>query len=166
VERIRPATRGGSDSGSAPRPAPASSGSSLSSKVLVVVLIVVGIALLAGMSLWFFRGSNSAVKGDQYQAVFLTNGQVYFGKLSNPNNKYVELKDIYYLQVTQQEIQEGSNDASADPQISLAKLGNELHGPEDSMYISRDQVLFWENLKGDGDVVTAITNFQNEGANE
>ena len=40
-----------------------------------------------------------------YQAVFLANGQVYFGKLSEPNNQSVTLKDIYYLQVVQQQLQ-------------------------------------------------------------
>lgn len=165
MERIRPSNQqqgGSSSSQSSPRPAPVASSSSLSSKVLVLVLVVVGVALIAAMSLWFFTKDNPSVNGDRYQAVFLTNGQVYFGKLDNINNGYVQLSDIYYLQVTQDQIQEGENDATADPSITLAKLGNELHGPEDTMYISRSQVLFWENLKDDGEVVTAISNFQSE----
>jgi hypothetical protein len=93
-----------------------------------------------------------------YEAVFLTNGQVYFGKLVNPNADYLTLNDIYYLQVGPQQ---GSGTAAqststAQQQISLVKLGNELHGPVDQMHISRAQVLFYEDLKSDGQVVKAI----------
>lgn len=147
--------------------APASSSSahmanpSAASKVMVVSLILASLAIfisiVAGAFGGLFSGGDRDVKDAQYQALFLTNGQVYFGRLSNTTDAYVELRDIYYLQVTQNgEVQEGANSAAADPQISLAKLGNELHGPEDVMYVSRDQVLFWENLKTDSQVVTAI----------
>lgn len=116
--------------------------------VLVIVLAVVGFFAWKQMS-----GASGALKGGQYQALFLTNGQVYFGKLSNVDDKYVRLTDIYYLQV-QQNVQPA--DTKAQPQVSLAKLGSELHGPEDQMEVNRDQVLFWENLKNDGKVVKAI----------
>lgn len=122
--------------------------------VAVIVLVVVG-----ALGWWAYSkmASPDGVKTDRYQAVFLTNGQVYFGKLSNVNKDYVDLTDIYYLQV-QQSVQPADAKAAADqnPQVSLAKLGSELHGPEDQMKISRDQVLFWENLKDDSKVVDAI----------
>jgi hypothetical protein len=93
-----------------------------------------------------------------YVAVFLTNGQVYFGKLKNPDGDYVTLDDIYYLQVgPQQGSATSATNASTTPQqISLVKLGNELHGPVDEMHISRAQILFYEQLKSDGQVVKAI----------
>jgi hypothetical protein len=95
------------------------------------------------------------VKSSGYEAVFLTNGQVYFGKLSHPGDDYVQLDDIYYLQVGPQ--QGSGSTASTSPQsISLVKLGNELHGPVDQMHINRSQILFYEDLKSDGQVVKAI----------
>lgn len=103
---------------------------------------------------------NDAVNKDGYQAVFLTSGQVYFGKLEDGEPGQVKLTDIYYLQGA--EYEEGGQIAGgSEAQISLAKLGNELHGPEDTMHISRDNLEFWENLKEDGQVVTAIREFQN-----
>jgi hypothetical protein len=58
------------------------------------------------------------------------------------------------LQV-QQDVQPA--DASAPAQnLSLAKLGSELHGPEDVMYLERRQVLFWENMKDSSQVTQAI----------
>jgi hypothetical protein len=107
--------------------------------------------------------ADAAVKGKQYQAVFLTNGQVYFGKLTRTDSSYVKLTDIYYLQV-QQQVQPKDQNSSQQPQVSLAKLGGELHGPEDIMYISRQQVLFWENLKDDGKVTKAIKDYKAGGS--
>ncbi|HSE60995.1 MAG TPA: hypothetical protein VLA88_01725 [Candidatus Saccharimonadales bacterium] len=125
----------------------------------IVGLVVLVVLVVAGWMAWSKMGGTSGeVKGDRYQALFLTNGQVYFGKLSNVDDKYVKLTDIYYLQV-QQTVQPDTNkDKNQQPQVSLAKLGSELHGPEDSMLVNRDQVLFWENLKNDGKVVQAIQN--------
>ena len=91
----------------------------------------------------------------EYQAVFLTNGQVYFGQISNTESNYVTLKDIYYLQVGPQQ-GSGADVSQSQQSISLVKLGNELHGPEDEMHISRSQILFYEDLKKDGSVVKAI----------
>jgi hypothetical protein len=41
-------------------------------------------------------------------------------------------------------------------QFQLIKLGNELHGPTDKMYINRSQVLFYEQLRKDSQVVVNI----------
>ena len=140
---------------------------SLLGKILVVLLIVVSLLAIATMAMrWVTPSSSqSAIKSKQYQALFLTNGQVYFGKLTKVDDSYVVLKDIYYLQVQQQTQGTGSTASTANqtPQVSLAKLGNELHGPEDNMYVSRQQVLFWENIKDDGKVVKAIKDFQASG---
>ena len=125
--------------------------------VIVVVLVVLGVLFRDKL---FNKGaSNGAVLGvstasSGYQAVFLTNGQVYFGKIASPDSDYVTLKDIYYLQVGPQ--QGSGTTPEAQQSISLVKLGNELHGPVDEMHISRTQILFYEDLKADGSVVKAI----------
>lgn len=133
-------------------------GSSTTNTVLITTLAVVLIVVLVGGALLFTKYKKdsvmNSVKKDQYQAVFLTNGQVYFGKIAEASKTQLKLTNIYYLQV-QQSVQpaEQKNNQS---QISLAKLGDELHGPEDTMYIAKDQMLFWENLKDNGKVVQAI----------
>lgn len=136
------------------------------SKMLRIIssILLVSIALLvAAVAIYVATGGSknesSYVKGDKFQAVFLNGGQVYFGKIRSLNNKYLTIDNIYYLRVNQQG--EDSNQQSAESQqdISLAKLGCELHGPEDQMVINRDQVTFWENLKDDGQVAKAITEY-------
>jgi hypothetical protein len=46
-----------------------------------------------------------------------------------------------------------------DKKISIIKLGDELHGPEDKMYISRNQVLFYENMKNSSKINEAIKKY-------
>lgn len=128
---------------------------------MAIAGLVVVIVLICG-GMWLWRTMNTGVKGGQYQALFMTNGQVYFGHLSGVDEKYVNLKDIYYLQVQQSVQPAEKKDKDAQPQVSLAKLGSELHGPEDEMHINREQVLFWENLKDDSKVVKAIQDAQKQ----
>jgi hypothetical protein len=129
-------------------------------KLASVFMLVCSALVAAGVIglLVFGSGNRTSTEGsnvntDKYQAVFLTGGQVYFGKIVRFNSSFVALSDIYYLRVNQQ-VQPGQQQTAND--ISLTKLGNELHGPEDLMFINRDQVQFWENLKDDGQVVKAI----------
>lgn len=138
-------------------------------KWLVRAFAVLVVAAIVAGAFWCGHGggplnSNKSINTKEYQAVFLTNGQVYFGRVTNLNGKYVTLTNIYYLQVQQTNgsLQNASSSANADSQVSLAKLGSELHGPEDKMYIASDQMLFWENLKSDSKVVQAITKYQNQ----
>jgi hypothetical protein len=145
-----------------------------SSRAPWLVLLVIVIVVLAVLG-YLFRdklGMGSAEKTSGYEAVFLTNGQVYFGKLSHAQDEYATLTDIYYLQVNGQNGQTGSAQqpaagaaATDQSQLSLVKLGNELHGPVDSMQINRDQILFFEELKADGKVAQAIAEYKKNGGN-
>lgn len=127
---------------------------------LLVVLLIVAVVAVVG---YFAYQAKQPTPPDssKFQAVFMTNGQVYFGKLTKLGSKYTELSKVYYLQV-QQPVQPSSGaKATKDSQVSLTKLGNELHGPTDKMNISSDQVLFWEDLKDDSTVVKAIKDYEN-----
>jgi len=114
-----------------------------------VILLIVLVAFVFGV----FYTWKLPPFTKKWQAVFLTNGQVYFGHLNPYFGSYAKLTNIYYLQVTQQ-LQPPDQPV---PDIRLVKLGGELHGPEDVMYIMRDQILFWEYLRDDSRVVQGIT---------
>jgi hypothetical protein len=135
----------------------------------VIVIVLAGFGILFREKLFGSKNGSAMTSSGSgssgYQAVFLTNGQVYFGKISDANSDYPVLRDIYYLQVVQPPLQGTPTQAQpaqaqAQPQISLVKLGNELHGPVDEMHISRTQVLFYEDLKSDGQVVKAIQSYK------
>jgi hypothetical protein len=121
---------------------------------------------LAG--LWFLNsrsGVSGTIDSDKYQAVFFTNGQVYFGKLKAMNGDYMRLNNIYYLQAKSTDGKE-SNPQEASAQdasnVQLVKLGSEIHGPDDEMVVNKDQILFFENLKKDSNVSTTIANYQSQ----
>ncbi len=124
-----------------------------SKKFKICFWVIVGLILAAVvMKVWW--ANFPWVSSSKWQAVFLSNGQVYFGHIKPLwNREYVSLTNIYYLQVLQP-LQQGQTGAA--PNINLVKLGGELHGPEDVMYIPRDKILFWENMKADARVVRAI----------
>lgn len=126
--------------------------------ISAVVVVVVAIATLIGL-LWYQSTMGANISDNEYQAVFLTNGQVYFGKLHTLNGDYMKLTDIYYLQTktTTSDVQSASSTSASD--VTLVKLGNEIHGPEDKMVIARSQILFFENLKNDGKVTESINKY-------
>jgi hypothetical protein len=93
----------------------------------------------------------------KYQAVFLSNNQVYFGKITGITKDILTLEDIFYLQSGS--VDKAGNSTSGGD-VSLIKLGNELHAPEDVMNIERKNVQFYENLKDDGDVAKGIAEYK------
>lgn len=125
---------------------------------------VIILAVLIGAALALFVSFKPAAESDlvetsKLQAVFLTNDQVYFGKITSINNKYVVLSNIYYLQTA------SSSKTTTASNISLVKLGCELHKPQDRMVIKQDQVSFWENLQADGQVAKAVKSFTDANPN-
>ena len=136
-------------------------------RISTVILLFSSTIILLGL-VWLIamtKDNNEAkfVDSSKMQAVFLNGGQVYFGRINALNNDYVRVNDIYYLRVNQQ-VQPGDNQ-QAQQDISLVKLGCELHGPEDQMLINREQVVFWENLKQDGQVTRAIEEYRRANPN-
>ena len=121
-------------------------------KKIAALILVVAIVIFASVSLAIWLSARSALSAEKYQAVFLANGQVYFGRAEKINSRYVRLSDIYYFQA-KPENQESEGQL---PDVALTKLGSELHGPEDEMLINREQILFIENLRDDSKVVSAI----------
>lgn len=131
---------------------------------IVTAVLLMSSALLVGAIALYLGTSSSANQGryvdtSKYQAVFLNGGQVYFGKIRALNSRYITLDNIYYLRVNQQVQPNQTTASTAAQDVSLAKLGCELHGPTDVMVVNQSQVLFWENLKADGQVVKAITEY-------
>jgi len=136
--------------------------------VLIVAILAVGLFLVSKYTTWNILKVNKTSQGSLasgWQAVFLTNGQVYFGQVTKNNENTVILKNVYYLQVQQQgQLTQDQTQAAAQqqPNLSLVKLGNELHGPTDKMLINKTQVLFIEDLKNESKVVEAIKNYMAE----
>ncbi|MBI5369638.1 hypothetical protein HZA85_00370 [Candidatus Uhrbacteria bacterium] len=124
---------------------------------LWMALFVIVILIVAG-AIWWFTGGRGigaiqSTKSESYQAVFLDNGQVYFGRLTTQKDGFDTLTEVFYLQTGSVELDQQGN-------LQLTKLGNEAHGPKDEMKINREHILFIENMKDDSKVASAIKSYQ------
>jgi hypothetical protein len=112
----------------------------------------VAIALIVGVMVGFFLFSGKPPDRDvvfpsTFQAVLLTNGAVYFGKLQGYGTPHPVMTDVYYIVTqTDPETKKSSN--------VLVKRGKELHGP-DRMYLNANQILFVEPV-GSGSKVAQL----------
>lgn len=88
-----------------------------------------------------------ALRGE-YQAVFLTNGQTYFGRYYDRFGAYAKLEDVYYIQQAQGTDAQGPGDAR------LVRRGAELHAPEHRMLVPKTAILFVEDLRTDSPIAT------------
>lgn len=117
--------------------------------VLIVLVLIVRTQLFrAGVATLFAPGAAEVIDRGAYQAVFLSNGATYFGKLQPQGDEWFLLTDVFYLS------------ASDESGTQLIKRGTEAQGPKEPMIIPRDQILFIENLRDDGDIVTLIKKFK------
>ncbi len=122
-------------------------------RIAIAVAAVVIAAAVLGV-LWQQRDAIATALGRDltevdhagYQAVFLTGGQVYFGRLVKKSGEIYLLSDVYYL----------SEPREGFPRGQLVKRGSELHGPREPMIVPARQVLLIENLRDDSEVVQAI----------
>ena len=109
---------------------------------------ILAVAVVLGATFAFVRLWDFALPGDgaKYQAVFLSNGQTYFGRLIDRIGPYVKIENAYYIQQTP------SADDQTPPESRLIKRGNELHQPLPEVLIPRTAILFIEDLRPDSPV--------------
>jgi hypothetical protein len=104
----------------------------------VAIGAVVCAAVFVLTEWWDFTAPS--VGHSQYQAVFLTNGQTYFGRYYDRIGAYAKVEDVYYLQ------QSAVKGADASPQTRLVRRGAELHAPGSRMLVPKSSILFVEDL--------------------
>lgn len=128
-----------------------------------LLLLLLVVALIVRIGFGGAKNESTYVDKNKLQAVFLQTGQVYFGNVKSLNSKYFVLNNIYYLQTSS--TGNSNTQTAQNTNVSLVKLGCELHAPFDQMVINRDQVTFWENLQDDGQVAKAVATFKKENPN-
>lgn len=116
-------------------------------KIFVVLAVIMALFISAGCG----KGKQSGSEinfGAEYQAVFLDNGQVFFGKLSESNSEYPLLKDVFY-------VQNQTNPDTNEVKSILIKRGHEWHGPS-SMRINSKHIILMEPVGADSQVSELI----------
>lgn len=86
---------------------------------------------------------------ERLSAVFLEDGQAYFGRLEeNALSGTLVLREVYYFQ--------DARNTTADYAVALTKRGTEVHEPVGEMRIRRERVLAIETVSPDSPVARAI----------
>jgi hypothetical protein len=129
----------------------------------IVAALLAVVVLLIGLIALIYTQNNSTkddeskyIYTNKLQAVFLNTGQVYFGNITVLNNEFLTLQNIFYLQTASGS---STTTTTSSSNVSLVKLGCELHRPYDQMVINRSQVTFWENLQSSGQVAQAVARY-------
>jgi hypothetical protein len=98
-------------------------------EILACCFLVLLSILLAGC------GSSDELQfPTEYQAVFMDNGQIFFGRLQKTNSDFFYLRDVFYIK---HEVDKEQKEA----RNLLLKRGMEWHGPEFMRINSRHVVL-------------------------
>ena len=117
----------------------------------LAVAIVVFAALFTLVRWWDF--ALPSFGSARYQAVFLTNGQTYFGRYVDRIGPYVKVEGAYYIQQSSTATEDQPQQA---PETRLIRRGSELHQPLPVVLIPKTAILFVEDLKADSAVAQFI----------
>ena len=110
----------------------------------VGIAIAVFLLAVAIVRAWDF--TIPRVGAARYQAVFLENGQTWFGHYRDRLGPYAAMEAVYYVQT------KASQDAEAPPTSQLIRRGNELHAPDSQVLIPKTAILFIEDLRDDSPI--------------
>ncbi len=106
------------------------------------------VAVFALVQWWDF--ALPSIGGARYQAVFLINGQAYFGRLEERLGPYVKVHSVYYI------VQARSDVPESPPDSRLVRRGTEPHRPLAGMLIPRSAIQFVEDLRPTSPIGTYI----------
>ena len=101
---------------------------------------------------------NSVSFGTEYQAVFMDNGQTFFGRVENAGSAYPKLSDVFYIQ---REVNRETNEVKN----ILVKRGSEWHGP-DYMIINAAHIVAIEPVAADSRVAQLIKEAKAQGSGQ
>lgn len=138
-----------------------SGGVLLSKKHLIVIALAVVVALVAMVIIVMAARPMQRIDTSTYQAVYLVNGQAYFGKLQNTTGQFLVMKTPYTMQDVQTPPQEDANAETKETSepvanTTLIKVSGQVYGPEESIALKAEQVIFWQNLRDDSKVSQAL----------
>ena len=113
----------------------------LLARILTVVIIVAVTFLFVRW--WDFT---LPAFGARYQAVFLANGQTYFGHYLDRLGPYVKVENAFYI------AQQPTAEEGQTPESRIIRRGSELHQPLPFVLIPKSAILFVEDLRQDSQV--------------
>jgi hypothetical protein len=110
---------------------------------------VISASTISGYANAAARESRPAIKlTTEFQAILLSNGQVYFGRLDSLKGDYLIMREVYYVQTAE-------DPKTKKAQNILVKRGKEWHAPG-YMILNAHQVILIEPVAPDSTVAKLI----------
>jgi len=119
---------------------------------VILAAIIIALSILA--TSWIGARTRVVQFDKPYQAVLLSNGQVYYGRLEGYGTDHPVLREVYY-------IQSNVNPQTHEQTNILTRRGKEWHGP-DRMYINPNQILLVEPVGTDSKVADLIKDLRSQ----
>ncbi|MEK7076968.1 MAG: hypothetical protein AAB967_01935 [Patescibacteria group bacterium] len=118
-------------------------------KKIILTLGIILILVVAGLTWLLLQfGRPDALKASPYSAVYLTTGDIYFGRLSwFPSPR---MKNVWLLQ--------RGVDEQNQPRFSFVPFSSAFWSPIDKIYLNPKQIMFWTRLKKGSDAANALEN--------
>ena len=116
---------------------------SRSRAIQVMIAVVILLVTFLVVRWWDFA---LPAFGARYQAVFLANGQTYFGHYLDRLGPYVKVENAFYIQ------QAPTAEEGQTPESRIIRRGSELHQPLPFVLIPKTAILFVEDLRPDSQV--------------
>jgi hypothetical protein len=121
-------------------------------KSVIILIVIVIVVLFVAAGIWigvmWIAGSSSASGLSPYSAVYLSTGDVYFGKLEWFPSPHIE--DAWFLQ--------HGMDAKGNPTVGVYPFSQIAWGPAGDLYLNAKQIVFWTRLSDTSSVAEAIAN--------
>ena len=127
----------------------------MSKKILLIggSLVLVAVLVLVALGIWLGSAVVGKVGGSAvspYSVVYLSNGGIYFGKLSwFPKPR---ISNPWTIQ--------SGVDKDNKPQISVNPVSKSLWSPVDEIYLNKEQIIAWSRLRADGDMAKLLDSSQ------
>ena len=128
----------------------------INKKMFVAVAIVALVIVAALLSLVLVSMNKPKLSG--FSAVYLENGDIYFGKLNwFPR---LNLSNTWFIQK--------NTDQTGGSQLNINPFSGIFWGPDSKIYLNRDRVVFTVRLRADSQVAKFLENppESNPGAND
>lgn len=125
-------------------------------KILAIIFLVM-IVLIFYFVLGDKKGGDEQVVNENnWYAVKLITGEVYYGQIGDTSTDPVIIENVYY-----DYDQLNSDEETSEPKnLRLVKRGKETLGGDGSMNVVRIQVVVMEPLRDDSKVLQAILNYE------
>jgi len=114
-------------------------------------LVLVAVVVVAYLWVWlgsFLMNGGFVKNTSAYSAVYLSNGDMYFGVLS-----WFPAPHLSKVWLLQRQV-----DQNNQPQTNIAEFSKAFWAPTDDIYLNSKQIIWWSRLRNDSKLAAAMDN--------